>query len=387
MILQNVILKKGEEENILKGFPWVFSNEILKFEGNINSGKLCNVYSYDNQYLGCGFLNTASKIMVRMLDTKEVILNEEFFYERIKKANDFRLSIGLNNNYRVVFSEADLLPGLIVDKYGEYLSVSFLSFGMDENKDLIINALIKLFHPLGIMERSDSDVRLKEGLTQVKGILYGDFNPLVIIEENGLKIQVDLENGQKTGYFLDQKFNRANLERFVKNKTVLDCFSHTGGFALHALRYGAKEVTAVDISQKACDDIINNAKLNNFKNIKVICDDVFDYLRKSQDKYDVIILDPPAFTKASKTVDKAYKGYKEINLSALKMLDHDGILFTFSCSMHMSPALFLQMLKEASIDAKKQVQLIDFRIQSPDHPTRLSSDDSLYLKCAVLRVL
>ena len=240
------------------------------------------------------------------------------------------------------------------------------------------------------MERSDSAVRKKEGLEEFKGMIYNaPFNPHVVIEENGILLQVDLENGQKTGYFLDQKMNRAALKNYVKDKNVLDCFSHTGGFALHALKFGAKKATAVDISQKACDDILANANLNGFTNIEVVCKDVFDYLRdnKYQNQFDVIILDPPAFTKSKDTVRNAYKGYKEINLSALKMIKSGGILITFSCSNHMTPALFLEMLQEASHDSNRIVEMVDFRIQSPDHPIRIDSEESLYLKCVVLRVI
>lgn len=388
MEIQKIILKKNEEDRLLKGETWVYSNEVLNFEGPINSGQLCEVLTSDHKVIGYGFLNTASKIIVRLLSLTPITIDQTFFQKRIEAANSFRKSLGLDNNYRVVFSEADGLPGLIVDKYDQYLSMQILTLGMANHKDLIIKALVTIFHPLAIVERSDQPIRKKEGLEEFKGVVYGKLNDVVTIVENDVKIKVDLLNGQKTGYFLDQKFNRANLKNYVSNKTVLDCFSHTGGFALHAAGYNAKKVVAIDISQKACDDILTNAKLNNFTNIEVVCDDVFNYLRNNQDKhFDIIILDPPAFTKDRKTINQAYKGYKEINLSALKMLDSGGILFTFSCSMHMQPALFLQMLKDASIDAHKEVQLIDFRIQSPDHPTKLTDGDSLYLKCAVLRVL
>lgn len=389
MRIQSVILKKSEEQRILEGHPWIFSNEIHAFEGTIASGELCDVYSYDKTYIGRGFLNTASKIMVRMLSFKPIIVDEAFFIERISNAYLYRKNLGFLDNCRVVFGEADLLPGLIVDKYGDYLSIQVLSLGMEKRKDMIVHALISIFHPKGIMERSDTPIRLKEGLEPVKQKLYPtDFNPHVTIEENGVFLQVDLENGQKTGYFLDQKTNRKALEQYVNGKRVLDCFSHTGGFALHAAHYGASKVTALDISQKACQDILENAKLNHIE-LEVICTDVFDYLRQEAHlgEFDVIVLDPPAFTKSKDTVEKAYRGYKEINMSALKLLEKNGILMTFSCSQHMSPALFLQMLKEAAIDAKKMVQMVDFKIQSPDHPTRLGSDESLYLKCVVLRVL
>lgn len=389
MGIQSVILKKAEEQRILEGHPWIFSNEIHKFEGTIASGELCDVYSYDRKYIGRGFLNTASKIMVRMLSFEPIMIDETFFVDRISSAYTYRQNLGFFNNCRVVFGEADLLPGLIIDKYGDYLSIQVLSLGMEKRKDMIVQALITIFHPKGIMERSDTPIRLKEGLEPVKQKLYPmDFNPYVIIEENGVLLQVDLENGQKTGYFLDQKTNRKALKQYVNGKRVLDCFSHTGGFALHAAHYGASSVTALDISQKACQDILENARLNQIE-LEVICTDVFDYLRQEEHKgkFDVIVLDPPAFTKSKDTVERAYRGYKEINMSALKLLEKNGILMTFSCSQHMSPALFLQMLKEAAVDAKKMVQMVDFKIQSPDHPTRLGSDESLYLKCVVLRVL
>lgn len=384
-----IILKEKEEQNILKGFPWVFSNEIKEFVGNIKSGEICEVYSAQQEFIGQGFLNTSSKIMVRMLSFNHETIDKEFFKKRICEAWAMRKACGFDESVRVVFSEADYLPGLIVDKYGDYLSIQLLSLGMDVRKDLIIESLVEIFNPLGIYERSDTPVRQKEGLPEFKGIVYGEFNPLVQITENGIKMIVDLENGQKTGYFLDQKQNRKALMPYVDDKVVLDCFSHTGGFALHAAKYHAKHVVAVDISQKACDDILKNASLNNFNNIEVVCDDVFDYLRKSENinKFDVIILDPPAFTKSKDTVKSAYRGYKDINLQAMKIIKEGGILFTFSCSMHMEPQLFLEMLQEAAHDAKRRVRLLDFKIQSPDHPTVLGSNDSLYLKCAILYVM
>lgn len=386
----SVILNKTEEISLKEGRPWVFSNEVNRFEGKIESGCICNVYSSDYVFVGKGFFNAASKIMVRMLSLENEEINEDFFRKRILSAWQYRNQLGFTNNARVIFAEADLLPGLIVDKYGEYLSVQFLSLGMNNLKDMIIKLLVEVFSPKGIYERSDVTIREKEGLPLFKGPIYGgNFSPLVTIIENGIYMQVDLENGQKTGYFLDQKMNRYALRNYVKDKVVLDCFSHTGGFSLHAAYFGAKQVTAVDISQKACDDILINAGLNHFNNITCVCDDVFHFLREEENnqKYDVIVLDPPAFTKSKDTVKQAYKGYKEINLQALKMLPVGGILFTFSCSQHMVMDLFLQMLKEASIDAGRVVQMESLSIQSPDHPVLLSDEDSLYLKCCVLRVV
>ena len=384
-----VFLNKNEEIRLLEGHPWVFSNEVNHFEGKIKSGEICSVYSFDNKFIGKGFFNSNSKIMVRLLTREDIEIDEAFFKNKIQQAYDYRISIGLNDNFRMIFSEADDLSGLIVDKYGEYLSIQILSLGMEVIKDMIIKLLVEVTKCKGIYERSDVSIRKKEGLEEFKGIVYGDFDPLVMIEENGIKMYVDLENGQKTGYFLDQKYNRANLCNYVKNKVVLDCFSHTGGFALHAAKYGAKEIVAVDISEKAVNDINNNAKLNGIENIKAVQADVFEYLRKEENinKFDCIILDPPAFTKSKETINKAYKGYKDINLQAMKIIKKGGFLFTFSCSEHMKPSLFLEMLEDAKKDSKRQIRLIDFRIQAPDHPTLLSSDEGMYLKCAVLHFM
>lgn len=384
-----VYLNKNEEIRIKQGHPWVFSNEVLKFEGNIISGEVCEVYAYNNEFIGIGFLNTSSKIIVRMLSLQKEEINEEFFYNRILEAWQLRQKLNLINNARIVYSEADYLPGLIIDKYSDTIVVQVLSLGMEHHKEWIINSLVKIFNPVCIYERSDVAVRKKEGLEEYKGILYGTLKEKIMIEENGIKMYVDIVNGQKTGYFLDQKMNRKQLEQYVNGKTVLDCFSHTGGFALHAAKYNAKEVVAVDISQKACDDIKDNASLNNFNNIKVECSDVFEYLRHSDNnqKFDVIVLDPPAFTKSKDTIKKAYKGYKEINLQALKMIMKGGFLFTFSCSMNMTKELFMEMLKDAISDSKRQVRLLDFKFQSIDHPMLFTMDETTYLKCAVLYVL
>lgn len=384
----NVILNKNEEDNIINGFPWVYNNEVNSFDGEIINGCVCRVLSYKKDFVGYGFLNTNSKIMIRILSLDESdIIDKTFFKQRIMYAIEHRKNLGWNA-CRLIFSEADGLPGLVVDKYGDYLSVQFMSLGMDLIKKDIIDILVNLTGCKGIYERSDMPIREKEGLKQTKGFLYGSFDPKVMIEEDGINFYVDIENGQKTGYFLDQKLNRDILRLYAKDKVVLDCFSNVGGFALHAAKYNALHVDACDISQRACEEIKNNAKLNNFNQINVICTDVFDYLRSDgiKDKYDIIILDPPAFTKSKDTIKKAYKGYKEINMQAIKNIKSGGYLFTFSCSQHMTPDLFFEMLKDASKDAKRSVQFIDFKIQSPDHPTILSSNEQLYLKCVVLRV-
>lgn len=385
----NVILNKNEEIEKLEGFPWIFNNEINSFEGNIVNGEVVKVLTIDKRFVCYGFLNTNSKIMVRILSLNEDdIIDREFFKNRMKYAINHRLKLGWNAT-RLIFSEADFLPGLVVDKYGDYLSVQFMSLGMDKIKDMIVELLVELTNCKGIYERSDMPVREKEGLEQTKGFLYNEFNPRVVCEEDGIKFIVDIENGQKTGYFLDQKLNRDILRLYAKDAYVLDAFSNVGGFALHACKYGAKHVDACDISQRACDEIMNNAKLNNYTQLEAKCVDVFNYLRdeeKNKGKYDLIILDPPAFSKNKDTLKKAYRGYKEINMQAMKIIKSGGYLLTFSCSQHMTPDLFMQMVNDAARDAKRTVQFLDFRIQSPDHPALLQSEDQLYLKCMILRI-
>lgn len=384
----NIILNKYEEENVLKGYPWIFNNEINGFDGIIENGKVCKVLTNDGKFVCYGFLNTNSKIMVRVLSLDEnEEINKDFFKKRILYAISHRKHLGWSAT-RLIFSEADFLPGLIVDKYGDYLSVQFMSLGMDMIKNDIVDILVELTGCKGIYERSDMPVREKEGLLQVKGFLYGSFDPRVMIVEDDIKMIVDLENGQKTGYFLDQKLNRDILRLYAKNQVVLDAFSNVGGFALHACKYGALYVDACDISKRACDEILHNAMINGYNNLEAKCVDVFDYLHSDEvvNKYDVIILDPPAFSKNKESLKKAYKGYKEINMQAMKIIKSGGYLLTFSCSQHMTPNLFMQMINEAAIDAKRVVQFLDFRIQAPDHPALLQSEEQLYLKCMILRI-
>lgn len=384
-----VFLNRTEEENIKNGYPWVFNNEVNHFEGEIKSGDVCSVLDYNGNFVGKGFFNANSKIMVRILTLKDEAIDEEFFKNRLLLAINHRRTLNFVNTCRLIFSEADLLPGLIVDKYADILVCQFSSLGMYKLKDLIVKLLIEILQPRGIFMRNDLAVNEKEGIPLEKGYLYNEFSTKITVLENDIKFYVDILDGQKTGYFLDQKLNRDYLKYYVKDKIVLDCFSHTGGFALHAAKYGAKKVVALDISQKACDDISANAKLNDFSNVEVCCADVFDYLRNNveMNNYDLIILDPPAFTKSKETIKKAYKGYKDINLQALKRIKKGGYLFTFSCSQHMTVDLFFEMLREAIKDSRRIVQMVDFKIQAPDHPTLLNSVEQLYLKCVVLRVL
>ena len=265
-----VTLKKNEEKRILEGHPWVYANEVQRIDGHDAQGSVAKVVASDGRFLGYGFINHLSKIIVRILTRDETPIDEDFFFNRIKEANDRRIDLGYSDNYRVIFGENDLLPGLIVDKYGDYLCCEFLSLGMDLRKDIIINSLVKIFNPKGIYERSDASVRLKEGLKEFKGPIYGEFNPRVEIIENGIRMIVDMENGQKTGYFLDQKENRYNLRQYVKGKDVLDCFCNVGGFSLNAALGGARNVIAADISEKALNDVRENAKLRIVKTNKNI---------------------------------------------------------------------------------------------------------------------
>lgn len=388
--MYKVILKKNEEKRIVNGHPWIYANEVSKIEGKDTPGSIAKVVSFDDRFIGYGYINHASKIIVRILTRNEEEINDEFFYNRLKKANDFRVSIGYSNNYRVCFGESDLLPGLIVDKYGEYLSVQFLTLGMDIRKETIVSSLIKIFNPKGIYERSDASVRQKEGLKEVKGFLYNEFDPKVIIEENGLKMIVDLENGQKTGYFLDQKENRDNLKYYVKEKEVLDCFCNVGGFSLCASKYGASKVTAIDTSALALKTVNENAALNNIENIETVCADVFDKLReykKEGRKFDVIILDPPAFTKSVDTIKEGYKGYLDINTLALKLLNKNGVLITCSCSQHLTLPLFQRMIEESINRANVTAKMVELRFQGKDHATLINLQESLYLKVAILGLI
>ncbi len=388
--MYTVILKKNEEKRVLDGYPWIYANEVSRTEGKDKQGSVARVLSYDGKFVGLGYINHLSKIFVRMLSFKEEPIDRNFYFNRIKNANRQRLELGYCNNYRAVFGESDKLPGLIVDKYGDYLSVQFLSLGMEVIKKEIIGILVEIFSPKGIYERSDVSVRLKEGLKETKGSLYGgDFDTVVDIEENGIKMKVDLKEGQKTGYFLDQKENRDNIKYYVKGKSVLDCFCNNGGFSLCACKYGATDVIAVDISQTALDYVRHNAILNGYR-IACVKADVFELLRqyrKEGKKFGVVILDPPAFTKSADTVKQAVKGYKDINICGLKLVEKGGYLITCSCSQHLTVPNFLDMISKSVAESGVQAKLLEFRTQSKDHAALIGTEQSLYLKAAVLKVL
>ena len=390
-----VKLKKNEEKRIVNGHPWIYANEVELITGKDAQGSICKVISHNDEFIGIGYINHSSKIIVRILSRSEIEIDEEFFYERLKSANDKRIELGYTDNYRLCFGESDLLPGLIVDRYGKKLVVQILTLGMEVRKQLIINALVRIFNgeedsDFGIYERSDVDSRLKEGLKLRTGFLYREFDPLVIINENGLKIRVDIKNGQKTGYFLDQKENRSNIKYYCKDKDVLDCFCNVGGFSLNASFNGAKSVTSLDISKLAIDEVMENAKLNNLNNITGIVCDVFEKIReykKDKKKFDVIVLDPPAFIKSVDSIKNGYNGYLDINTLALKLLNKGGYLVTCSCSQHLTLPLFMKMIEESAVRSGRTCKLVELRFQGKDHATLLNYQESLYLKVAIINVV
>lgn len=384
----SIYLKKNEEKRLLDGHTWVYANEVAKIEGKDKNGSLASVYSFDGRFIGKGYINHASKILVRLFIYGEGVDDKQFYLDKIKAANDYRKKLGYDNCYRMVFAEADGLPALIIDKYGDYLVMQCLSLGIDMRKKLICECLVELFAPKGIYERSDVAVRKKEGLLEVKGLLYGEVPDYCEICENGIKMLVDVKNGQKTGYFLDQKENRFAARRYARGE-VLDCFCNSGGFSLNAST-AADKVYSCDISELALKNVRDNAELNGFKNIETICGDVFEVLRtfkREKRQFDTVILDPPAFCKTADEVKDAYRGYKDINLTAMKIVKSGGFLITCSCSHYMTNVLFEKMLQEAAKESGRQVRCIEIKSQAPDHPAALGAEETSYLKFYVLNVI
>ncbi len=381
-------LKKGEEKRILAGHSWVYANEVQKIEGKDKNGSLATVLTWEGKFIGKGYINHLSKIIVRIFIREDVEDTKELYLERLKRAYDARRALGYDNCFRLCFAESDDLPALIIDKYADVLSVQFLSLGMDMRKGLIVDCLKELFNPKGIYERSDVNVRLKEGLKLQTGVLYGEVPDKVIIEENGIKIAVDIRSGQKTGYFLDQKENRLAARKYCNDKTVLDCFSNTGGFSLNVATV-AKEVTAVDISQKAIDSVNENKELNGFTNLNTVCDDVFEVLRRYRQEgktFGTVILDPPAFTKSASEIKDAIRGYTDINVLGLKLVEKGGYLITSSCSHYVNQQAFEKMLIDSARIAKRRVKCLEIKSQAPDHPYLLCAEETSYLKFFVLQV-
>lgn len=392
-----VTLKKGEGRTIKAGGMWVFDNEIDTVTGTFENGEVVLVHDFDGYPMGRGFINVNSKIRVRMLTRKiDQEIDRAFLQMRVQNAWNYRKTTVDTSSCRVIFGEADFLPGLVVDKYEDVLVVECLALGMEQFKETIVELLKETLVKdgiciRGVYERSDANERTKEGLPKVKGFIGGEFDTNVEIVENGVHYMVDIVNGQKTGFFLDQKNNRAAIHRFCKDKKVLDCFTHTGSFALNAGIAGAKSVLGVDASQLAVDQATENAKLNGLENtVSFRCADVFELLPELEaqgEKYDVVILDPPAFTKSRNSIKNAVKGYREINLRGLKLVKDGGFLVTCSCSHFMDPELFAKTIREASHGAHKRLRQVEFKTQGPDHPILWAADESYYLKFYIFQVV
>ena len=382
-------LRGGREKKVLQGNPWVFSSEIDRISGTYAPGDVVSVKSARGRMLGCAFYNPQSQIALRFVTFRDEHVNEEFFRQRIHRAVEYRSAFADMKSCRMVFAESDGLPALIVDSFGGVLSMQCLCLGMEKHRETILNALCEELDPQGIWQRDDVPVRELEGLEQKTGLLYGEVPDKVEISENGVRFLVDVKNGQKTGFFLDQKENRAAIAPFVKNAKVLDCFTHTGSFALHAAYYGAADVTGVDISEYACECAAENARLNGLDNVHFVAANAFDLLKEKQtagEKYDVVILDPPAFTKTRGAVESALRGYKEINLRAMKLLRDGGYLVTCSCSQHILPPLFQKMVQEAAEDTHTRLMQVEFRTQGRDHPILPALPETQYLKCGIYRI-
>lgn len=422
MTLPKAFLKKNRKKRLEQGHPWIFPGEIERIEGNPQGGDIIHIVNHVGHFLAQGFYNPQSQLVIRVLTySEEVKIDQDLFFTRIEQAWKRRQWLVPDaSSCRVVHGEADFLPGLIIDKYEDILVVQILSLGVEVRRQWVFDALTKIFNPRGIYERSDVPVRRLEGLEEREGFADKPFDTKVTVMENGLKILVDVAEGQKTGYFFDQRENRAALKplmtgwgarhgikaeggslpvdakgKMIKNPfwdgaEVLDCFSHTGSFMLHSCLYGAKKVTCVDISEKAVEMARNNALLNGFLHrteFKAV--NAFDYLREQVNEkktWDIVILDPPAFAKNRQALEGAIRGYKEINLQGMKLVRNNGILVTASCSYHLSASRFLSMLQEAAADAHKVLRLIEFRRAGIDHPVLLGSEETDYLKFAIFEV-
>ncbi len=392
-----VILKKGEGRTLKAGGMWVYDNEIAAVEGNYKDGDVVTIHDFDGYEMGSGFINMKSKIAVRLLSRKkDVIIDEAFMEERVRDAWEYRKQTIDTSSCRLIFGEADFLPGLVVDKFSDVLVVESLALGIDKWKHAIVEALKRVLaedgiHIRGVYERSDAKVRLQEGMERCKGFIGEPFETRVEIVENGVKYIVDVKEGQKTGFFLDQKNNRAAIQRLCKGKKVLDCFTHTGSFALNSGIAGAESVLGVDASELAVAQAQENARLNHLEDrVKFRCADVFELLPELEaegEKFDVVILDPPAFTKSKNSVKNAVKGYREINLRGLKLVRDGGFLATCSCSHFMEPELFAKTIREAAQGARKRLRQVEFRTQACDHPILWAADQSYYLKFYIFQVV
>lgn len=391
-----VNLKKGDGRTLKAGGMWVYDNEIASTMGEIVDGGLVEVHDFDGYFMGIGYINRRSKITVRMMSRRTREIDRAFIEQRVRACVDYRKHTVDMSSCRLIFGEADFLPGIVIDKFSDVLVVESLALGIDRFKPLIVELLKQVLKeegmPIrGVYERSDAKVRLQEGMERFKGFIGEEFDTKVSIVENGVKYMVDVKDGQKTGFFLDQKYNRAAIRPMCKDAKVLDCFTHTGSFALNAGMAGAKSVLGVDASELGVAQATENAALNGLSDrVSFICEDVFELLprlEKEGELFDVVILDPPAFTKSRNSIKNAVKGYREINLRAMKLVKNGGYLATCSCSHFMNPELFSKTIGEAAANVHKRLRQIEYKTQSPDHPILWSRDEeSLYLKFYIFQV-
>ena len=390
--MANVYLKRKISRRVESGHPWIFANETASVEGEVSGGETVEVFTHDKKFIGKGYINPKSQILVRLLtrDRGETI-DEGFFLARLRQAWEYRQRIGYTENCRLVFGEADDLPALIIDKFNDYFVIQTLALGMDRWKPAIVAALEEIFQPKGIYERNDVPVRELEGLPQHKGFLSAPFGTKIVIEENGIKMEIDLENGQKTGYFLDQHDNRRAIRHIVKGADVLGAFCYTGSFETHAGYYGAKSVLGLDISEAAVVQARRNAELNGLGGVcRYEAVNAFDVLKqwsKEGRQYDVVMLDPPAFTKSRETIQKAITGYKEINLRGMKLVKRGGFLVTSSCTNLVPPELFLETIQLAAKDARRRLRQVTFAAQASDHPIIQGWENTNYLKFLIVQVM
>jgi len=393
--MAEVIIRKGEARALKAGGAWIYDNEIDRIEGDFENGDIVIVRDFDGFPLGTGFINTRSVITVRMLSRKIVEIDDAFLEGRLRAAWEYRKKTVDTSSCRVVFGEADFLPGIVIDKFSDVLVVESLALGIDRLKPRLVELLKEILAEdgiriRGVYERSDAKVRLKEGMEPYKGFIGEAFDPNVEILENGVRYQVDIEDGQKTGFFLDQKYNRLAIHRLCPGAKVLDCFTHTGAFALNAGIAGAASVLGVDASELAIRQARKNAELNGLSDrVTFRVEDVFELLPELEaagERFDVVILDPPAFTKSRNSVKNAVKGYRDINIRGMKLVKEGGFLATCSCSHFMEPELFRKTISEAARGAHKRLRQVEFRTQSPDHPILWSADESYYLKFYIFQV-
>jgi 23S rRNA (cytosine1962-C5)-methyltransferase len=386
-----VILKKRIGLRIEQGHPWIFGNEIDETEETVKPGDIVTVFNSDKRFIGKGFINPKSQIAIRLLTRiEDEIIDDRFFHQRIRAAWEYRKKLGYTENCRLVFGEADGLPALIIDKFGDHFVIQTLALGIDIWKPAVVNSIREIFRTEKIYERNDVPVRELEGLIQQKGFLLKSFETKIVIKENGLLFEADLENGQKTGYFLDQQDNRRAIREIVKDADVLGAFCYTGSFEIHAGYYGAKSVLGLDISENAVALARRNASLNGLEEkVRFEALNAFDILKKwskEPKKFDVVMLDPPAFTKNRDNISKAMSGYKEINLRGMKLLKSGGFLITSSCTNLISPQAFLDTIRSAAKDAGKKIRQVVFQTQSPDHPIIWGLENTHYLKFLIVEV-